>query len=94
MNLQCIVESLQNFWSFSFALDMVTHMPTAYCDFRIRIYHEYIVHDFHLLFIPVHDRHTGNIIFNAFTKDMDDLYSYWSEKNIGGSSNGKKKILG
>ena len=94
MNLQCIVEHFQNFWSFSVALDMETHMPTAFCDFRIRIYHESTVHDFHLLFIPVHDQHTGNIIFNTFAKDMDALYSYWSENNIGGSSNGKKKILG
>ena len=94
MNMQCIVELLRKSWAFSVALDMATHMATAYCDVRIRICHKSTVHDFHLLSIPVHDRHTGEIIFNTFAKAMDALYPDWPEKIIGGSSDGEKKMTG
>ena len=75
MNMQCIVELLRKFWAFSVVLDVVTHIATAYYDVCIRICHKSTVHDFHLLSIPVHDWHTGKIIFNTFAKSMDALYS-------------------
>lgn len=94
MNLQCIVELLRKSWAFSVALDMATHMATAYCDVRIRVCPKSTVHDFHLLSIPVHDRHTGEIIFNTFARAMDALYSDWRETIIGASSDGEKKMTG
>ena len=96
MNLQCIMELLQKCWTFSVALDMVTHMETAYCDvcIRIRICNQTTVHDFHLLSIPIHDWHTGEIIFNTFAKAMDALYLDWRKMIIGASSDGKKNMTG
>ena len=73
---------------------MATHMATAYCDVHIRIYNKTTVNDLHLLSIPVHDRKTGHIIFNTFSKAMDALYSDWREMIIGASSYGEKKITG
>ena len=52
------------------------------------------VHDFHLLSIPVYYRHTGEMIFNAFSKAMDALYSDWRKMIIGASSDGEKKMTG
>ena len=52
MNLQSIVELLRKCWAFSVALDMVTHMATAYCNVRIRICHQTTLQEFHLLSIP------------------------------------------
>ena len=69
-------------------------MATGYCDVRIRICNKTTVHDFHLLFIPVHDRHTGDIIFNTFAKAMDTLYSDWREMIIGASSDGENNMMG
>ena len=94
MNLQCIVEILRKCWAFYVALDMATHMETAYCNFCISIYHQTTVHDFHILSIPVHDRHTGEIIFNNFAKAMDALYSDWREMIIGASLDGENKMTG
>jgi hypothetical protein len=79
MNLQCIAELLRLCWAFSVALHMATHMATSYCDFRIRICHKSIVDDFHLLYIPVNERHTGETIFNTFAKAMDALFRNWRE---------------
>jgi hypothetical protein len=82
MNLQCIAELLRQCWAFSVALDMLTHMATVYCDVRIRICHKSTVHDFQILSIPVHERHTGKTIFNTFAKAVDALGlardNYWS----------------
>jgi hypothetical protein len=70
---------------------MTTHMATSYCDVCIRICHKSIVHDFHLLSIPVHERHTGEIIFNTFAKMMDAFFLDWREMIIGASSDGEKR---
>ena len=94
MNLQCIVKLLRKCWAFSVAINMATHMATAYCYVRISICHKSTVHDFHLLSIPVHDRYTGDIIFNTFAKAMGALYSDWREMIIGASSDGEKKMMG
>ena len=94
MNLQCIVELLRKCWAFSVALDMAMYMKTAYCDVCIHICHKTTVRDFHLLSTPVHDRHTGEIIFKSIAKAMGALYSDWSEIIIGASSDGEKKMTG
>ena len=94
MNLQCIVELLWKCWVFCVALDMATHMATAYCNVRIHICHKITARDFHLLSIPVHDRHTGDIIFNTSAKAMDALYLDWREIIIGASLDDKKKMTG
>jgi hypothetical protein len=90
MNLQCIAELLQQCRAFFVAFDMAT----SYCDVRIRICHKSIVHDFHLLSIPVHERHTCEIIFNMFAKAMDALFPDWRETITGASSDGEKKMTG
>ena len=94
MNLQCIVELLRKCWEFSVTLNMATDMATSYYNIRIHICHKTTVHDFHLLSIPVHDRHTGEIIFNKFAKAMDALYSDWRKMIIGASSDGEKNMTG
>jgi hypothetical protein len=94
MNLQCIAELLRHCWAFSVALDMSTRMPTSYCDSCIRICHKCTAHDFNLLCIPVHYRHTGETIFTTFTKVMDALFLDWRETITGASSDGKKKMTG
>ena len=94
MNLQSIAELLKKCWVFSIALDMATHLATGYCDVRIRLCHNTTVYDFHLLSIPVHERHTGAIIFDTFAKAMDALYLDWRKKIIGASTDGEKKMTG
>lgn len=73
---------------------MATHMVIEYCDIRIRMYYRSTVHDVHVSYIPVNDWHTGEAIFNRFSKLMDDLSSDWRGKIIGASSDGKKNITG
>ena len=88
------MELLRKCWTFYVAIKMTTYMETAYCNVRIRICHKNTVHEFHLLSIPVHDRHTGKIIFNTSAKAMDALYLDWRDMIIGASSDDKKKMTG
>jgi hypothetical protein len=90
LNLQCIAELLRHCWAFSVALDMATHMATSYCDVRIHICHKSTVHDFHLLSIRVHERHTGETIYNTFAKAMDALFPGWRKTISGASPDGEK----
>lgn len=94
MNLQCISEFLRQCWTFSVALDMATHMATSYCDVRIRICRNSAVHDFHLLSIPVYEKHTGEAIFNTFAKAMNAIFPDWRKTITGASSDGEKKMTG
>jgi hypothetical protein len=94
MNLLCIAELLRQCWAFSVALDMATNMATSYCDVRIRICHKSTGHDFRLLSIPVHERHTGETIFNTFAKAMDALFPDRRETITGAPSDGEKKMTG
>jgi hypothetical protein len=40
----------------------------------------------------VHQRHTGETIFNTFAKAMDALFPDWRETITGASSDGEKKM--
>ena len=53
----------------------IKHMVTTYWDVCIRICHKSTVHEFHLLSIPVHDRHTGEIIFKSYPRQWK-LYTW------------------
>ena len=73
---------------------MEAHVASAYCDVYICVCLEATAHEFQILYIPVHERHTGKIIFNKFAKVMDDIYLYWCNKIIGGYLYCKKKMTG
>ena len=94
MNLQRILKVLWKCWAFSIALNMATHMGTAYCDTRIRVCYNGTVHDFHLLSIPMHDEHKALNIWNIFSKAMDAIFLDWRKTIIGASSHGKRKMMG
>lgn len=75
MKLQGIVELLWKCWAFSVDIDMARYIAIGYCDIRIRICYKSAIFGLHLLTILVHDRHTGESIFNTFAKAMNALYS-------------------
>lgn len=94
MNLQCIAELMQQCWAISIALDMETHMAIGFCDIRIRICHKFTVNGFRLPSILVHERHTGENVFNIFARALDALYATWRTKIIGAVMDGEKMMTG
>lgn len=69
-SLQIISDIIAKTWCFSIALDGSTHKGTAYLDTRIRFFWEGSMHNFHLMAIPLFERHTGenmlSVLFQFF----------------------------
>lgn len=94
VNLQCIAELIKRCWAFSIALDMATHMAAGCYDHHIRIRHKFTLHDFHLLPIPIHERHTGENVLNIFAWEMGALYATWCTKITKVATNGERMMTG
>ena len=74
INLQKVALVLRKVWAFSAAADIATHMGTSYLDVRVRLCWSMAVLNIHLLSIPMHDRHTGEIMFDTMAKCLDVLH--------------------
>ena len=71
VSLQAISDALREVGGFSIALDASTHQGLSYLDTRVRFTWNGEVVNFHLLAIPLHERHTGENMFNALSKFLD-----------------------
>lgn len=94
LNLQKLSEILGLVWAFSVAMDMSTHMGTSYLDIRVRFHLFGTIRNFHLLAIPLFERHTGLAMFEAAAKCLDVLCSEWRDLIIGISTDGERKMTG
>lgn len=94
LNLQQLKEILAKSWTFSVAMDMSTHMSTSYLDIRIRLHWEDDILNFHVLAIPLFERHTGEAMFRAASKAFSVLCSDWMDILIGVSTDGERKMTG
>lgn len=90
LNLHRLAEIMWNSWAFSIALDMATNMTVGYLDVLIRLRCNAILNYFHLLSIPMQDRHTGVEMLNDFTKELDALHPQWRSTVAGISTDGEK----
>ncbi|KAH6583989.1 hypothetical protein BASA61_007792 [Batrachochytrium salamandrivorans] len=81
--LQVISDVLGKLNGYSIALDCSTLHGMSYLDIRVRFTLHGILYNFHLLALPLFDRHTGELMFEAFVKFMDALYPPMA-RNFGG----------
>jgi hypothetical protein len=81
-------------WAFSIALDGGNNAGTSYLDIRIRFYMDGALHNFHLLAIPMRDRHTGEYQFNLTVRFLDNIAPTWRHKLIGIASDGASTMTG
>ena len=58
VNLQYLKEIFKNVWAFAIAIDAGNNARTAYLDLRMRCYFKGALQNFHLLAIPMRERHT------------------------------------
>ena len=94
INLQKVALMLRRVWAFSVAADMSTHMGTSYLDVRVSLCWYMAVLNIHLLAIPMHYRHTGEIMFDTMAKCLDLLHESWKDTIIGVSTDGTPSITG
>lgn len=97
VNLQRIKDLLSDAWAFSMALDSATHQSRSYLDVRIRVFvskRQWNVFNFHLAALPMHERHTGEVMFLMIVKLFDVVCPEWKTKLLGVSSDGARNMTG
>ena len=65
ISLQILSDILSSVWGFSIALDSSTHQGKGYLDTRVRFYLKGKLHNFHVLAIPLFERHTAENMFRV-----------------------------
>ncbi len=78
-NLQTISDLLINSWTFSIAIDSATHHSTSYLDIQFRVYsrEHTTIFNFHGCAIPMHERHTGEVMCAMICKFLSVLCPHW-----------------
>lgn len=93
-SLQKISELLRIQWAFSLALDVGSKQGTSYLDLRVRFEHHGKLHNLHLIAIPLFDRKTAAIIFEASSKLLNVLAPMWKTQLVGISTDGERTMTG
>jgi hypothetical protein len=91
-NLQMLSDVLSNSWAFLLALDGATHQSTSYLDIRVRFWAGDNIHNFHLLALPMNERHTGQSMFDMIVKVLDVICPSWRDSLIGVATDGARNM--
>lgn len=86
--LQIVADALNNTGGVSLALDVNTPHGISYLDVRFRFFLNCEMYNFHVLAIPLFDRHSGLPIIEALAKFFDVLFPKWRNFLVGVSSDG------
>ena len=95
-NLQKISVLLKDSWAFSIAVDSATHQSTSYLDLRFRVYSRKHRDFFNLhgCALPMHDRHTGQVMFDMLCRFLSVLCPKWQASMLGVASDGARNMTG
>lgn len=93
-SLQRLSQCLDKVWTFSLATDCATHQGKSYADVRCRFYLNGELHNFHLLAIPLYERHTAINIFNVVETFLDTIVPSWRTKVLGVATDGAATMVG
>ena len=66
----------------------------SFFDMRLRVCYRSDLFNMHIVTIPMYDRHTSQILFDAFCKFMDALYESWRVKLLAIASDGENAMTG
>ncbi|KAF1782349.1 hypothetical protein GQ600_6162 [Phytophthora cactorum] len=85
---------LSNVWAFSLAFDSSNHQSRSYLDVRVRFGITGKIQNFHLVAIPLYERHTGAYMFDVSTRFLRALVPNWRDVVIAVSSDGAANMTG
>ena len=94
INLQYLKEIFKNVWAFAIAIDAGNNAGTAYLDLRMRCYFMGSLHNFHVLAIPMRERHTGEYQYDLVVEAIDIVAPNWRHKPIGITTDGASAMTG
>jgi hypothetical protein len=94
VNLQKLSDLLSQCWAFSLALDVGTKQGTSYLDVRLRFGLDGVLHNFHMLALPMFERKTSRAIFDTVVKALSLLEPMWKFQLLSVSTDGERTMTG
>lgn len=97
VNLQNIRQMLldSQVWAYSIAFDAGTNREDSYLDVRLRLCLGAKLSNVHLLAIPMHASHTGELMFNLICQILKALLGpVWDKKLLSVATDGAKNMTG
>jgi hypothetical protein len=92
--LQILFEALEQVSGFLIALDSSTLHGMSYLDVRIRFSFHDVMYNFHLLDLPLFDRHSGENMFDVLVQFSNALFPQWCDILVGSSTDGARSMTG
>ncbi|KAH6602697.1 hypothetical protein BASA61_000862 [Batrachochytrium salamandrivorans] len=93
-SLQKLSEILGTTWAISIAFDCSTHQSRSYLDVRVRFFYENRICNYHLIALPMFERHTGENMSDLIVKFFDALFPDWKSAIVGLSTDGDRSMTG
>jgi hypothetical protein len=94
INLQYMKELFRSIWAFAIAIDAGNNAGTAYLDLRMRCFFQGGLHNFHILAIPMRERHTGEYQYDLVVEALNVLAPNWRHQLIGVTTDGASAMTG
>jgi hypothetical protein len=94
VNLQYLKDILGTVWAFLIGLDAGNNAGTSYLDVRVRCFHKEGLQNFHMLAIPMRDRHTGEYQFELVCSVLNVIAPNWKYRLIGIATDGASAMTG
>ena len=91
---QIVCVHCTDIWAFSVGLDAGNNAGASYLDVRMRFFLYGAIHNFHILAIPMRERHTGAYQFELVVKLLDVIAPAWQDQLIGIASDGASDMTG
>lgn len=93
-SLQKLSEIMVTCWAMSIAFDCSTHQTRSYLDLRVRFFHVDRICNYHLIALPMFERHTGANMSDLIVKFLDALFPEWKSTIVGISTDGDRSMTG
>lgn len=93
-NVQTILNTISNRWIFSIAINDGNKSNASYLNIRVRVNHNGVWFNMHLLTSPMRQQHTVFYMFELISKILDNRVPAWTERLLSKSINGASKMTG
>ncbi|ETP33409.1 hypothetical protein F442_18063 [Phytophthora nicotianae P10297] len=94
VGFQCLSDILATTHGFSLALDCATLQGMACLDARCRFVVLGKLYNFHLMAVPLYDRHNAKNLFNSLQTFLTAILPTWSGLLVGVSTDGENTMTG
>jgi hypothetical protein len=94
VSLQKLAELMEKVWACSMGFDCSTHHENSYMDIRVRVFFEGRLRNYHVVALPMFERHTGKYMTELIAKLFDAVFTDWRISMIGLSTDGDRTMTG